>query len=543
MSMPPPGVPASHPLRVAFQGETGAYSEKAARELLGPRIVTRPYESFEDAFKAVASREVDYAVVPIENSLGGSIHANFDLLLRYDLHIIAEHEFRVEHSLLALPGVKREAIKRVMSHPQALAQCDNYLRQWDSKYGKVVREATYDTAGSAKMIRERGLTDCAAIASDLAGQTYGLDVVETNIEDHDNNFTRFLLLSRQSVSSLIPPNTPAKTSVVFVLPNEAGALYKALACFSLRDIDFCKIESRPTSVKLLQFLQFQRQSNAYNPNARPGAAAAAAAAALAKSESDSDSTGGTGVGGLAAGGGALRVPSSTASQHDLPRFQYTFYLDFLASEFDDCAQNALLHLREQSHYVRVLGSYPKGSALLGPVKSAIEKLSKIPVTTEFPAVNVVSSASRNKPEPLKIGIVGFGKFGQFLARTFAKNHRVFALDKDDMSAVAKDIGCEFFPLYDTAPFAKVNCDVIIMAVSIISFEEVLRLLPRDLFKGKLVVDVLSVKVHAKKTMLTLLPEDCDVLCTHPMFGPESGRYGWGGLPFLYNKVRVADFQR
>lgn len=246
---------------------------------------------------------------------------------------------------------------------------------------------------------------------------------------------------------------------------------------------------------------------------------------------------------MAAGGGALRVPSSTASQHDLPRFQYTFYLDFLASEFDDCAQNALLHLREQSHYVRVLGSYPKGSALLGPVKSAIEKLSKIPVTTEFPAVNVVSSASRNKPEPLKIGIVGFGKFGQFLARTFAKNHRVFALDKDDMSAVAKDIGCEFFPLYDTAPFAKVNCDVIIMAVSIISFEEVLRLLPRDLFKGKLVVDVLSVKVHAKKTMLTLLPEDCDVLCTHPMFGPESGRYGWGGLPFLYNKVRVADFQR
>ena len=104
------------------------------------------------------------------------------------------------------------------------------------------------------------LLDCAAIASDLAGQTYGLEVLETNIEDHDNNFTRFLLLARQPVSSLIPANTPAKTSIVFVLPNNPGALYKALACFSLRDIDFCKIESRPTSVKLLQFLQALMQT-------------------------------------------------------------------------------------------------------------------------------------------------------------------------------------------------------------------------------------------------------------------------------------------
>jgi len=116
------------PLRIAYQGEPGAYSEKASRELLGPRVMTVNYPSFEDVFKAVASRDADYAVVPIENSLGGSIHANFDLLLRYDLHIIAEHEFRVEHYLLALPGVKREDIKKVMSHPQALAQCDNYLR-------------------------------------------------------------------------------------------------------------------------------------------------------------------------------------------------------------------------------------------------------------------------------------------------------------------------------------------------------------------------------------------------------------------------------
>jgi prephenate dehydratase len=250
------GIQTSAPIRVAFQGEPGAYSEKAARELLGSRVLTEAKKSFEDVFRAVASREADYACVPIENSLGGSIHTNYDLLLRYDLHIIAEHEFRVEHSLLALPGVKKGDIKKVMSHPQALAQCDNYIRAWG-----VNREETYDTAGSAKMIKDGDMKDCAAIASDLAGSTYGLEVLDTNIEDHDNNFTRFLLLSRQPVSSLIPPGMPAKTSIVFVLPNLAGALYKALACFSLRDIDFCKIESRPTSVQLLQFLQFQNANS------------------------------------------------------------------------------------------------------------------------------------------------------------------------------------------------------------------------------------------------------------------------------------------
>lgn len=243
-----------HPMKVAFQGEPGAYSEKASRELLGPRISTIPYKSFEDTFKAVASREVDYAVVPIENSLGGSIHTNFDLLLRYNLHIIAEHEFRVEHYLLAYPGVKKENIQKVMSHPQALAQCENYLRNWG-----VRQEQTYDTAGSAKMIKDQTLLDCAAIASDLAGETYGLEILDENIEDHENNFTRFLLLSRTPVSSLVPPNMPAKTSIVFVIPNIPGALYRALACFTLRDIDFCKIESRPTSVDLLQQLQLKNQ--------------------------------------------------------------------------------------------------------------------------------------------------------------------------------------------------------------------------------------------------------------------------------------------
>lgn len=417
-----------HPLRIAYQGEPGAYSEKAARELLGPRILTVNYVSFEDTFKAVANRDCDYAVVPIENTLGGSIHTNFDLQLRYDLNIIAEHEFRVEHFLMAMPGVKIGDVKRVLSHPQALAQCDNYLTSLG-----VEKEAAYDTAGSAKMIKENNMMDCAAVASELAATTYGLNVLQRNIEDDDINFTRFLLLSRQSVSGFIAPTSPAKTSIVFVLPDSPGALYKALACFSLRDIDCCKIESRPTSVQLLQFLQFKNQK-------------------ISKT--------------------ATTANDEHTSQ-DLPRFRYTFYLDFLASELDDQAQNALHHLREQSSYVRVLGSYPVGGKLLGPIKSLVDSLNKIPSTYE--ASIVTTTVERKlKRSALKIGIVGFGKFGQFLAKTFVKENEVYCVDKDDMSAVAKSIGCEYYPLYDTVSFAKANVDVILFAVSIISFEEVLR---------------------------------------------------------------------
>jgi prephenate dehydratase len=459
----------AYPIRVAYQGEPGAYSEKATKELLGSKVTTVAYQSFEDAFKAVASMEADYAVVPIENSLGGSIHTNFDLLLRYDLHIIAEHEFRVEHTLLALPGVKRKQIKKVMSHPQALAQCDNYLRDWG-----VGKEATYDTAGSAKMIKEKAMKDCAAIASDLAGETYGMEVLDRNIEDHDNNYTRFLLLSRHSVSSIIPPSTAAKTSVVFLLPNNPGALYKALACFSLRDIDFSKIESRPTSAQLLEFLEYQQSKSA-------------------------DSTTATGRGSSISKDGDFEAfkknsASTESSQQNLPRFQYTFYLDFLASELDDTTQNALYHLREQSQFVRVLGSYPKGSELIGPVKNALAALDGVAVPP--PVYNTEKIVKRESQDKLKIGIIGFGNFGQFLAKKFVQSADVYAASKEDKSAVAKSIGCEFFPLYDMRSLAKADCDVILLAVSIVSFEEVLRMLPKDMLRNKLIVDVLSVKVRA-----------------------------------------------
>jgi prephenate dehydrogenase len=220
-------------------------------------------------------------------------------------------------------------------------------------------------------------------------------------------------------------------------------------------------------------------------------------------------------------------------------YRYTFYLDFLASEYEDRTQNALMHLKEQSDYVRVLGSYPKSSQLIGPIKSDLERLDRIPVTTEFPSISVKSS----KVAPLKIGIIGFGKFGQFLAKTFVKNHLVYGTNKNDVSGVAQEIGVEYFPMWDLASLAKVDCDVILVSVSIISFEEVLSKIPKEMLKGKLVVDVLSVKMHARDTMLALLPPECDILCTHPMFGPESGKFGWQGMPFLYDKIRINDVDR
>jgi len=307
-------------IRVAYQGEPGAYSECATRELLGNNVVAIGRQDFESCYKAVVNMEVDYACLPIENSLGGSIHDNYDLMLRYDLTIVGEHELRVAHCMLVRPGVKREDIKYAISHPQALAQCDNYFRSLG-----IIPIKAYDTSGSAKMLskddfekqfasREGGdavngafgrppMTpeNTCAIASELAGKTYGLDCLAKSIEDDDSNFTRFLLLGRKGVGQHLTSEIPAKTSVVFTLPDEPGALYKALACFSLRDIDFSKIESRPTSASLLNFLKFRAESI---------------------------------EGGIWGGGGKAKTKG-------LPRFRFCFYLDILANELDEDAQNAV----------------------------------------------------------------------------------------------------------------------------------------------------------------------------------------------------------
>jgi prephenate dehydratase len=236
------------PVRVAFQGEPGAYSEAAALSY-APGADVVPCPSFDEVFRAVETGKVALGVLPIENSIGGTIHRNYDLLLEHDLTIVGDLELRVVHSLLALPGVALSQVRQIFSHPQALAQCDRFLRGLPG----VEVVATYDTAGSAKLLQDRQLTDAAAIASDRAAAVFGLHVLQTGIQDYADNFTRFLVVARSDADRAAGEETN-KTTVVFSLPNEPGALFKALSVFALRGIDLSKLESRPLPGRPWEYL-------------------------------------------------------------------------------------------------------------------------------------------------------------------------------------------------------------------------------------------------------------------------------------------------
>ena len=223
--------------QVVFQGERGAYSEEAAVAHFGKDIEPIPCPTFDEVFERVANGQADYGIVPIENSLAGSIHRNYDLLLRHELHVVGETAIRIAHCLIAHRGVSLEQVRRIYSHPQALAQCERSLARWPH----IERITAYDTAGSVKDIKAQGALDSAAIASRRAAEIYDMEVLIEGLEDDPENFTRFLILSREPVE----PNGPSKTSIVFSIENVPGALFKTLAVFALRDIDLTKIESRP----------------------------------------------------------------------------------------------------------------------------------------------------------------------------------------------------------------------------------------------------------------------------------------------------------
>lgn len=227
----------SGPARVAFQGEPGAYSESAALAF-HPDAETMPCHALSDVFRALASGAVEGAVAAIENSQAGSIHRTYDLLRQHDLFIVGEVVVPVDHCLLALPGQRLEAIRRVHSHPSALEQCEVFLAEHGME--AVVQ---HDTAGSAKRVAEDHLDGEGAIASRRAGELHGLEVLAENVQTIKHNRTRFVVLSRTPTHR---GEGPQKTSLVMATDHRPGALHTALGYFATRGINLLRLESRPS---------------------------------------------------------------------------------------------------------------------------------------------------------------------------------------------------------------------------------------------------------------------------------------------------------
>ncbi len=223
--------------QVAFQGEKGAYSEIAAKHFFGKqRIELVPYNTFVEAIHAVAAGKVHNGVLPVENTIGGGIREVFNLLDEEHVFAVGEIRLKISHSLLAVPGARLSSVKRVYSHPQALLQCRKFIREM-----KLRRVEYYDTAGAAKFVAEIKDDTIGAIASEAAAEDYGLVVLKRHLESDGHNFTRFLVISKKYIVS---PDAN-KTSVVFGLRNQPGALHKALSVFAIRDINLQSIDSIP----------------------------------------------------------------------------------------------------------------------------------------------------------------------------------------------------------------------------------------------------------------------------------------------------------
>jgi prephenate dehydratase len=223
-------------MKVAIQGEAGSFSHEAVRRMIpGGTIV--PCARSAEVFDRLESGSVGVAVIPIENSLAGPVSEHFDLLLARDVFIQREFRLRIVHNLIALPGVKKSALRRALSHPVALEQCrDFFLRN-----PQIAATPFYDTAGSVKHVVSHALRDTAGIAGRHAAATYKGKILAAGIEDDKRNFTRFFLIRK--ARRVLPRAN--KTSIAFGLKNVPGALFKALSVFALRDISLSKIESRP----------------------------------------------------------------------------------------------------------------------------------------------------------------------------------------------------------------------------------------------------------------------------------------------------------
>ncbi len=232
--------------KIAFQGRRGAYSECAAHCLFGKDIEVLPMDTFEEIYRAIETGSADGGAIPIENSTAGSIYENYDLLAKWRHPIVGEVKLQIEHCLCANRGASLQTLRRVMSHPQALAQCSHFF----SEHPDIEKVVFFDTAGSAEEVaRRKNLTD-GGIASSYAARLYGLDILQSNLENIQGvNFTRFYAIQKEPVP--VSPTANLKTVILFELSSDdrPGALYGALGAFAKRGINLTRIESRPNPDK------------------------------------------------------------------------------------------------------------------------------------------------------------------------------------------------------------------------------------------------------------------------------------------------------
>ncbi len=233
--------------KVAFQGEKGAYSEIASKKLFGEKISTSPSFSFDEVFRKVKNGDVNFGIIPVENSLTGIIFETYDLLLKYSLTIVGEANLKINHQLISNKNYKLNQIKKIYSHPQALSQCSEFIKSL--KNAEPV--PAYDTAGSALLFKDEKHEAIAAIASMEAAKLYNLKILKRDIQNNKENFTRFLAISKKKINRKFGK---PKTSICFELKNMTGVLFKALSVFALRDIDLLKIESRPIPHKPFEYI-------------------------------------------------------------------------------------------------------------------------------------------------------------------------------------------------------------------------------------------------------------------------------------------------
>jgi len=230
----------AHSARVAFQGEPGAFSQIAARKLLGDAVRTVACPSFESLFSAISEDRADLILAPLENTLAGPVLRCYDLLYQGSLRMIGEVVLRIGHCVIGCPGSTIEGVRRIQSHPVALAQCERFF----AAHPGIAKTVAEDTAGSVRQIMDRLDPTVAAIASEFAAREYGAQVLVSSVEDDPNNFTRFALLEAEAADAEPIPDADAST-LVLTVANQPGALFRSLESFAVNDVDLMSLVSRP----------------------------------------------------------------------------------------------------------------------------------------------------------------------------------------------------------------------------------------------------------------------------------------------------------